>query len=86
MGKDAGGHGSEARGARQERVAMNRAVDERHFPTHTVTDRMAAASLGQAHPKTAPVPLGQSFAAAKSDLSRGRSVALPAGAENRRQS
>lgn len=84
--KDAKGHGSNPRGARQERVAMNQQIDERHYPTHTVTDRMAAASLGQAHPKSMPSPIGQSFSTTQTDLWRGRNFALPRGADNRRQS
>lgn len=69
-----------------ERIAMRQQADESHNPTMSISDRMAAATLAQGHPKSAPVPLGGSFAAAKSDLERGRSVALPRGAENRRKS
>ncbi len=43
--KDALGHGSNARGtARQERVAMNRAVDARHYPAVDRAQVMDAAS------------------------------------------
>ena len=84
--KDEHGYGSNPRGARQEVVAMRKAVDERHFPTTTVTDRMAAMSLGQAHPKSDVVPLGSSFAAAQTDLWKARSFAQPRGADNRRKS
>jgi hypothetical protein len=69
-----------------ERIAMRQSADEGRYPTSSVTDRMAAMSLGQGHPKSDVVPLGSSFAAAKTDLDRARSVALPRGAENRRRS
>lgn len=72
--------------AKQEKIAMRQAVDESHYPTSTITDRMAAMSLGQGHPKSNEVPLGQSFQAAKAALQRGRAVALPRGAEHRRKS
>ena len=83
--KDAHGHGSNPRGAREEQVAMRQGIDERHFPTRSDLDVAAAQALGQAHPKSEPVPFGSSFQAAKDALARGRSVALPAGAENRRK-
>jgi hypothetical protein len=83
--KDARGHGSDPTGyAKAEQTAMRRGIDERHFPTRTPQDLAAAQVLGQGHPKSTPVPLGQSFQAAKDALARGRTVALPAGAENRR--
>lgn len=72
--------------ATAETLAAQRAADESRYPTSTVTDRMAAMSLGQGHPKSEAVPLGSSFSTAKSDLDRARSVALPRGAENRRAS
>lgn len=68
-----------------ERVAMRRAVDERHYPTSTVTDRMAAMSLGQAHPKSYIAPLGSSFAQAQDQLDRARNLALPRGTPGRRK-
>lgn len=83
--KDAQGHGSNPRGAREEQTAIRRGIDERHFPTRSPQDVAAAQALGQAHPKSAQVPLGQSFQAAKTALARGRTVALPRGVENRRQ-
>jgi hypothetical protein len=75
--------------AAAERIAMRQATDARRAdlaPPMTITDRAAAMTLGQGHPKSDVVPLGSSFAAAKAALERGRSVALPPGAENRRKS
>jgi hypothetical protein len=72
--------------AAQERVAMRQAADEARYPTSSVTDRMAAMSLGQGHPKSNSVPLGYGAAAAKTDLWFGRNVALARGADNRRKS
>ena len=69
-----------------ERIAMRQAADESRYPTSTVSDRMAAMSLGQGHPKSNSVPLGSSFAAAKTDLWFGRNVAMGRGADNRRKS
>lgn len=69
-----------------ERIAMRQSADAGRAPALAVTDRMAAATLSQGHPKSAPVPLGSSFAATKDALARGRTVALPRGAENRRVS
>ena len=84
--KDALGHGSNPTGtAREEQTAIRRAIDERHFPTRSPEDLAAAQALGQGHPKSATVPLGQSFQAAKDALARGRTVALPPGVENRRR-
>lgn len=96
--KDAHGHGSTSRGsAKAEKIAMGRATDTSRIepprpanarfnaPT-PVEDRVAAAALAQAHPKSAPVPYGHSFAAAQADLHRGRTMALPPGQENRRRS
>ena len=83
--KDAQGHGSNPRGAREEQIAIRQATDERHFPTRSPHDVAAAQALGQAHPKSAEVPLGKSFQAAKDALARGRTVALPPGAEGRRR-
>lgn len=43
--KDALGHGSNARGqlsARAERVALNRRIDEAHFPTRSTADKVGA--------------------------------------------
>jgi hypothetical protein len=86
MAKDAQGHGSNPTGsAKAEQLSIRRGIDERHFPTRTPQDLAAAQALGLAHPKSAQVPLGQSFQAAKTALARGRMVALPAGAENRRR-
>jgi hypothetical protein len=82
--KDAQGHGSNPRGSREEQIAIRQGIDARHFPTRTPQDYAAAQALGQGHPKSAPVPLGQSFQAAKDALARGRTVALPPGAESRR--
>ena len=72
--------------ARGETVRNRQTADESRNPTSTVTDRMAAMTLAQGHPKSNEVPLGSSFTAAKSALARGRSVALPRGAEDRRKS
>lgn len=72
--------------AKQERIAMRQAADESRYPTSTVTDRMAAMSLGQGHPKSNSVPLGYGAAAAKSDLWFGRNIAMARGADNRRKS
>jgi hypothetical protein len=83
--KDAQGHGSNPRGSREEQIAIRQGIDARHFPTRSPQDLEAAQALGQAHPKSAPVPLGQSFQAAKDALARGRTVALPRGVEGRRQ-
>jgi hypothetical protein len=69
-----------------ERVAMRQAADESRYPTSTVTDRMAAAALGQGHPKSNLVPLGSSAAAAKAELWLGRNLAMPRGVDNRRKS
>lgn len=69
-----------------ERVAMRQAADESRYPTSTVTDRMAAMSLGQGHPKSNSVPLGYGAAAAKTDLWFGRNVAMGRGSDNRRKS
>ena len=82
-GVPGGGHLSSAAG---ERIAKRQGADEGRNPPSTITDRMAAMSLGQGHPKSDPVPLGSSFSAAKSALDRGRTVALPRGAESRRKS
>jgi hypothetical protein len=84
--KDARGHGSDPTGsAKAEQIDMRRGIDARHFPARSPQDIAAMQALGQGHPKSAPVPLGQSFQAAKSALARGRTVALPPGAENRRK-
>jgi hypothetical protein len=72
--------------AKQETLAMQRVSDEGRNPTSTITDRMAAMTLGQGHPKSGGVPFGYGFEAAKMNLDRGRNVALPRGAENRRKS
>jgi hypothetical protein len=69
-----------------ERVGMRQAADESRYPTSTITDRMAAMSLGQGHPKSNSVPLGYGAAAAKTDLWFGRNVAMGRGADNRRKS
>lgn len=83
--KDARGHGSNPRGARQERIAMRKAVDERHYPTRSLNDKLAALTLGQAHPKSGePVPLGQARQAAATALWKGRNFALAPGQDNRR--
>jgi hypothetical protein len=90
--KDARGHGSNPTGsAREEQTAIRQSIDEHHFPSRAIFPRLpddiaAAQALGQAHPKSAPVALGQSFQAAKDALARGRTVALPPGAESRRRS
>jgi hypothetical protein len=70
--------------AKQETIAKGQAKDESHYPTTTITDRMAAIALGQGHPKS--VPFGSSAAAAKTDLWFGRNVAMRRGADNRRKS
>jgi len=69
----------------RELQALRGGIDERHYPTRSVSDRDAAAALAQGHPKSETVPLGQSFAYAKAALARARTVALPPGAENRRK-
>ncbi len=87
--KDAKGHGSNPRGARAEKIAMGKAVDARRAdlaPPMTITDRMAAMSLGQGHPKSYISPLGSSFAAAQDQLDRARNLALPRGTPGRRKS
>ena len=71
--------------AKQERLAMRGAADEGRYPTSTITDRMAAMTLGQGHPKSNSVPLGYGAAAAKTDLWFGRNVAMARGADNRRK-
>jgi hypothetical protein len=43
--KDALGHGSNPRGARAERVALNQAIDERHYPTRSNADVAARTDL-----------------------------------------
>lgn len=87
--KDAKGHGSNSRGgnrATQEKLAMRAATDERHFPTRSVNDKLAAMTLGQAHPKSGePVPLGQARQAAATALWKGRNFALAPGQDNRRR-
>jgi hypothetical protein len=75
--------GGELSTAARERIAGRQMVDT---PPSTITDRMAAMALGQGHPKSNEVPLGSSFQAAKDALNRGRSVAMPRGAEGRRKS
>ena len=75
--------------AAAERIAMRQSVDQRRAdlaPSMTITDRMAAMSLGQGHPKSYVSPLGSSFAAAQDQLDRARNVALPRGAPGRRKS
>ena len=72
--------------SKQETIAMRQAIDTTHFPPSTVTDRMAAMSLGQGHPKSYVSPLGSSFAAAKDQLDRARNLALPRGTPGRRKS
>jgi len=95
--KDAKGHGSDARGntsiaptgltaAARDRVIRGKMVDQSHFPVTTVSDRMAANALGQAHPKSYISPLGSSFAAAQDQLDRARNLALPRGTPGRRKS
>ena len=91
MAKDAKGHGSDARSggltaAARDRVIRGKMVDQSHFPVTTVSDRMAANALGQAHPKSYVSPLGSSFAAAKDQLDRARNLALPRGTPGRRKS
>ena len=72
--------------AKRERLATGRAADESRKPTSTITDRMAAMTLGQGHPKSNSVPLGSGFAAAKTDLWFGRNISMARGADNRRKS
>lgn len=72
--------------AAAETLALQRAADEGRNPSATVTDRMAAATLGQGHPKSDVVPLGYSAKAAKTDLWFGRNIAMARGADNRRKS
>jgi hypothetical protein len=43
--KDSRGHGSNARGAREERVALNRQLDERRYPTRSTADKVGALDL-----------------------------------------
>jgi hypothetical protein len=45
--KDALGHGSNPRGARAERVALNRQIDERHFPSRSNAEATAKTDLGR---------------------------------------
>lgn len=89
--KDAKGHGSDTRGggltaAARDRIIRGKLVDQTHFPITTVSDRMAANALGQAHPKAYIAPLGSSFAQAKDQLDRARNLAMPRGTPGRRQS
>ena len=94
--KDAKGHGSDSRGgsatptrltaAARDRVIRGKMVDQSHIPVTTVSDRMAAMALGQAHPKSYVAPLGSSFAQAQDQLDRARNLALPRGTPGRRQS
>ena len=75
--------------AREERIAIGKATDARRAdlaPPSSITDRMAAMSLGQGHPKSYISPLGSSFAAAKDQLDRARNLALPRGTPGRRKS
>jgi len=72
--------------AAAETIAAKKAADEGRNPTSTITDRMAAMTLGQNHPKSSGVPFGYGFEAAQMNLDRGRNFALPRGAENRRKS
>jgi hypothetical protein len=80
------GEGGKLSTAVGERVAMRKAADEGRNPTSTITDRMAAMTLGQGHPKSNSVPLGYGAAAAKTDLWFGRNVAMARGSDNRRKS
>lgn len=48
--KDRYGHGSNARGAREERVALNKQVDERRYPTRSPAEKVAALDLRQPPP------------------------------------
>jgi hypothetical protein len=90
--KDAHGHGSTSRTptgqtrAARDSIIRGKMVDQSHFPIPSITDRMAAMSLGQGHPKSYVSPLGSSFTAAQDQLDRARNVAVPRGTPGRRKS
>jgi hypothetical protein len=79
------GEGGKLSSATAETIAKGKAADESRYSNPAVTDRMVATALGQGHPKSNSVPLGSSFAAAKTDLWFGRNVAMARGADNRRK-